>query len=91
MSTLNQLVAQVAKRTGIKKPDVKEIVEATFDQISDNMEGDDPTTITGFGRFKVNTRKARMGRNPATGEEIAIAEKRVIKFTPAKQLKERLI
>lgn len=45
-------------------------------------------SIKGFGKFTVVEKAARLGRNPRTGEQVQIPEKRVVKFTPAKALKE---
>lgn len=47
-------------------------------------------SIRGLGKFKVATRAARQARNPATGETISVPEKRVVKFSPAKALREAI-
>jgi nucleoid DNA-binding protein len=52
------------------------------------MKKNTPVTLVGFGTFKVNKRKARKGRNPATGEEIKITAKKVPKFVAGKSLKD---
>jgi Bacterial nucleoid DNA-binding protein len=52
------------------------------------MKGDDSVKIAGFGTYKVAKRKARVGRNPRTGEQIQIAASQKVKFLPAKALKE---
>ena len=66
--------------------------ERTFDTITntilDALKGDDSVKIAGFGTYKVAKRKARVGRNPRTGEQIQIAASQKVKFLPAKALKE---
>ena len=64
--------------------------EKLFDTIGAALKKGDDITITGFGSFKVVTRKARKGRNPRTGKELAIPAHKAVKFTPAKALKEQL-
>ena len=53
-----------------------------------HLKGDDNVKIAGFGTYKVAKRKARVGRNPRTGEQIQIAASQKVKFLPAKALKE---
>ena len=52
------------------------------------LKNDDSVKIAGFGTYKVAKRKARVGRNPRTGEQIQIAASQKVKFLPAKSLKE---
>ena len=52
------------------------------------MKNDEQVNIAGFGTYKVAKRKARVGRNPRTGESIQIAASQKVKFLPAKALKE---
>ena len=52
------------------------------------LKGDDTVKIAGFGTYKVAKRKARVGRNPRTGEQIQIGASQKVKFLPAKALKE---
>jgi DNA-binding protein HU-beta len=56
--------------------------------ILDALKNDDSVKIAGFGTYKVAKRKARIGRNPRTGEQIQIAASQKVKFLPAKALKE---
>ena len=51
---------------------------------------EDKVTIIGFGSFSIVERKARMGRNPQTGQEIEIPSKKTVKFNPAEKLKEEV-
>lgn len=77
-----ELVAEVAKKTGLTKKDAVCAVDATLDAIKKNVKKS--VTLIGFGTFKVVKRKARTGRNPRTGEKIKIPAKNVVKFKAGK-------
>ena len=81
------LVNEVAKVVGTKR-EAQEAVDAVFSNISRALKKKDSVTLVGFGTFKVDKRKARIGRNPQTGEEIKIKAKRVPKFVAGKALKD---
>jgi DNA-binding protein HU-beta len=81
------LVNEVAKIVSTKK-EAKEAVDCIFSTITKTLKNNKPVTLVGFGTFKVNKRKARKGRNPATGEEIKITAKKVPKFVAGKALKD---
>lgn len=82
------LVQAVADATGLTKKQAQEVVEAFLDTVVKTMAKGEDVVITGFGTFKVYKRKERMGRNPATGEQIKIAAATKPKFRPGKLLKE---
>jgi len=77
-----QLIAEVAKKAGLSKKDAANAVNATIETIKKNVKKG--VTLIGFGTFKVVRRKARIGRNPQTGEKIKIKAKNVVKFKPGK-------
>ena len=79
-----QLIAEVAKKAGLSKKDAANAVNATIETIKKNVKKG--VTLIGFGTFKVVRRKARIGRNPQTGEKIKIKAKNVVKFKPGKGL-----
>ena len=81
------LVNEVAKITGTKK-DAQAAVDCFFSTITTALKNKNTVTLVGFGTFKVSERKARIGRNPQTGEEIKIKAKNVPKFLPGKALKD---
>lgn len=81
-----QLVETVAKNTNTKK-EAQEAVETLLDAIRDSLKKKEPVTISGFGTFRVRETKARMGRNPKTGEQIHISAKKKISFRASKDLK----
>ena len=83
-----QLVNKIATTLSQSKADA----ERTFDTITliilDCLKSDEPVKIAGFGTYKVAKRKARIGRNPRTGEQIQISASQKVKFLPAKSLKD---
>ena len=81
-----QLVEAIAARTATKK-EAQEIVETLWDAIKDSLKKREDVAISGFGTFKVKQTKARMGRNPKTGEAIQIPAKRKVAFRASKELK----
>jgi DNA-binding protein HU-beta len=81
---MKDLVEVVANNTNVSKKQAKDNVTAVIEAIQQGLAKDGKVQIREFGTFKVVTRKAREGRNPQTGAAIQIAEKQVVKFTPAK-------
>jgi len=81
------LVNEVAKVTSTKK-EAQEAVDCVLSSITAALKKKDTVTLIGFGTFKVDSRKARTGRNPQTGEEIKIKAKKVPKFVAGKALKD---
>ncbi|MFH0900015.1 MAG: integration host factor subunit alpha [Pseudomonadota bacterium] len=72
---------------GFSKKEATEIVEAVFDTIKETLERGDKIKISGFGNFVVRRKSPRIGRNPQTGKEITISERRVLTFKPSQVLK----
>ena len=75
---------------GLSKKDAAEIVEAVFDTMKDVLARGEKIKISGFGNFVVRAKKQRVGRNPQTGEAIAISARRVLTFKPSQVLKHAL-
>jgi nucleoid DNA-binding protein len=82
-----ELINEVADQMSSKK-DAQKAVDAVISSITGALKKGDAVTLVGFGTFKVTERKARMGRNPQTGKEMKISEKKVPKFVPGKALKD---
>ena len=81
------LVSEVSQVLASKK-DAQAAVDTVLAAIANSLKKGEDVTLVGFGTFKVADRKARMGRNPRTGEEIKIKAAKVPKFVPGKALKE---
>ena len=82
-----ELIDEVAKVVSTKK-EAQIAVDCVLSSITNALKKGEDVTLTGFGTFKVVKRKARKGRNPATGEAIKIKATKAPKFTPGKSLKE---
>ena len=86
--TRTELAGQIAEDNNLKKSDVDDILEAAFTLIEDHLADGESVGIIDFGSFKVRTRKARRSRNPSNGEVIQVPERKGIKFTPGKGLRD---
>ena len=82
----SQLVDAMAKDAGISKSAAKKALESFLDNVQGALKGGDKVALIGFGTFSVQTRKAREGRNPATGKTIKIPAKKVVKFKAGSDL-----
>lgn len=81
-----ELIEAVAQNCCTKK-EAQTAVESVFEAIKGSLKKKDQVAISGFGTFKVKETKARMGRNPKTGESIQIPAKKKIAFRASKDLK----
>ena len=70
--------------------DIERIVGTVFDEITNALARGNRVELRGFGAFSIKQREARQGRNPRTGEAVAVAEKYVPFFKTGKQLRDRL-
>ena len=87
--TKSQIVASLAETVGLTKKQGAEALEALVALAYKNAKNS--FTLPGLGKLVLVNRKARMGRNPATGEAIKIAAKRVVKFRIAKAAKDAIL
>ena len=85
----SQIAAALAEKSGITKKAATEILEFIAELAYKNAKN--TFTIPGLGKLVLVNRKARMGRNPATGETIQIKAKRVVKFRVAKAAKDAIL
>ena len=83
-----ELVEEVAKKVGLTKKDVNNVIDAMTSAITNALSNKEKVTLVGFGTFLVQRRKARQGVNPQTGDRISIPAKDVPKFKPGRSLRE---
>ena len=83
-----ELVAAVAAKAEISKKDADAAVKAVIDSITGALADGEKVALVGFGTFDVNTRAARTGKNPRTGEAINIPEAKVPSFKAGSALKD---
>lgn len=84
----NDLIGAVAETSGLSKSQAASAVESVFDSISTALKKGDEVRLVGFGTFSVAKRKASTGRNPRTGEPMAIKASKQPKFKAGKGLKD---
>ena len=88
--TKAELVEEVYEAVGFSKKDSAQLVDLVFETIKETLENGEKLKVSGFGNFVVREKKARIGRNPQTGEEIEISARKVLTFKPSQVLKNAL-
>jgi DNA-binding protein HU-beta len=83
-----QLIEAVAADSGLSKADSARAIESVVGTVSKTLKKGDEVVITGFGKFSVVKRAARMGVNPRTGEKVKIKASKAHKFTAGAALKQ---
>jgi DNA-binding protein HU-beta len=83
-----ELINAVAETSGLTKADATKATEGVFEAITTALQSGDDVRLIGFGNFSVADRKASVGRNPRTGEEIQIKASKLPKFKAGKGLKD---
>ena len=89
--TKTQIMAALSEKTGLGKKEVVDFMEKFVDLAYSEVKSNGEFVIPGIGKLVKMDRKARMGRNPATGETIKIPAKTVVKFRVAKATKDAIL
>jgi len=84
----SELIEQISSKTDLKKSDIETTLKTLVTVIADNISNEGGIRISGLGTLQVVKRKARLGRNPQTGETIEIESKYAPVFKASKELKE---
>jgi DNA-binding protein HU-beta len=85
-----ELIEAVSVSADLPKASASRAVEAVLETITGSLKNGEQVSLLGFGNFVVKSRAARTGRNPKTGESIAIAASKLPAFKPGKGLKDEL-
>ena len=85
--TKAELAEALFDRLGLNKREAKDMVDGFFDEIRPALERGESVKLSGFGNFQLRDKPTRPGRNPKTGEEIAITARRVVTFHASQKLK----
>ena len=88
-TTKREIAERVAQQTGLAQVMVKQVVQLLFDEIVNELAAGNRLEFRDFGVFEVVVRKPRTGRNPKTGEKVAVPPKRVVTFKMGKVMKEK--
>ena len=88
--TKADIVDALPEQLGLPRNRCAEIVETLLEIMKRTMESGEDILISGFGKFCVNEKKARKGRNPATGEPMMLSKRRVVVFRCSNILREKV-
>ncbi len=89
--TKSATLAHLAEKTSLTKKQIEEVLDETLALAAREAKRNGEFVLPGFGKLVLANRKARIGRNPQTGEPIKIPAKRVCKFRLAKSLKDAVL
>ncbi len=84
------LTETIYQQVGLSRSESADIVATILEEISTKLEKGDAVKISSFGSFSLHSKNERMGRNPKTGEEVAITARRVLGFRPSQILRNRV-
>ena len=85
-----QMVESVHNQTGFPRNRSLDIVETLLEIIKNTLASGEDVLISGFGKFCVNAKKERKGRNPATGEDMMLEPRKVVTFKCSGKLRKRI-
>lgn len=88
--TKKDIVRTISEEVGLTQQQTKVIVQKTFDAIVETLAREGRVELRNFGVFEVKQRAARMARNPKTGSEVSVPEKKVVSFKPGKIMEGRV-
>jgi DNA-binding protein HU-beta len=88
--TQTQIIAALSETSGLKKTEVKGLLDSLAEMAIGEVKKNGEFTVPGFGKLKKTNRKAREGRNPATGAVIKIPAKTTVKFSLGKAMKDSI-
>ncbi|MFC1779690.1 HU family DNA-binding protein [Thermodesulfobacteriota bacterium] len=86
--TKSELIDAIAEKAGLSKADASKALSATLESVTDALKAGEKVALIGFGTFSVSLRAARTGKNPQTGEAIAIPASKAAKFKAGQKLKD---
>jgi len=89
-TTKDEIVKSLAKENGYPLNQSRELIETLLQLIKSSLASGEDVLISGFGKFCVNEKRQRRGRNPATGEDMILAARRVVTFKCSGQLKKKI-
>jgi integration host factor subunit alpha len=88
--TKADIVDAITETNGFTKKKAIETVETLIETIKRSLEAGDDVLISGFGKFSVNIKKERRGRNPATGQKMMLKPRRVVTFKCSGKLRDKV-
>ena len=86
--TKADLANTLYEQLGLNRREAKELVELFFEQIREALEKGESVKLSGFGGFSVRDKRSRPGRNPKTGQAVAVSARRVVTYRASQKVKE---
>jgi integration host factor subunit alpha len=88
--TKTEIIEQIAEKNDLKPTEAKEVLESLIEILKSTLASGEDLMISGFGKFQVNDKAPRKGRNPATGDDMILEKRRVVTFKCSGKLKDRI-
>ncbi len=88
--TKTDLIDTTYNRVDLPKTKSAQVIESLLEIIKKTLENDEDVLISGFGKFCVKEKRKRKGRNPQTGEEVMLGERRVVRFKCSGRLRDKV-
>ncbi|ABW66841.1 MAG: integration host factor subunit alpha [Thermodesulfobacteriota bacterium] len=88
--TKSRIIDSVQEETGLPRKRCDELVEELLEIIKETLANGENLMVSGFGKFCVKEKKARKGRNPATGDDLMLDERKVVTFKCSQGLREKI-
>jgi integration host factor subunit alpha len=88
--TKAHIVETLAEQNGYTKKQSVQLVESLLELIKRSLESGEDILLSGFGKFCVNEKKQRRGRNPSTGEDMTLESRKVVTFTCSRKLRDKI-
>ena len=88
--TKQDLIESIYNQVGLPKKKSSQLVESILEIIKRTLEGGEDVLISGFGKFCVKDKRKQRGRNPQTGEDLMLGERRIVRFKCSGRLRDKL-
>ncbi|WP_320041927.1 integration host factor subunit alpha [uncultured Desulfobacter sp.] len=88
--TKHTIVESVAEKLDLRSPQAKDRIEELLEIMKSTLAAEEDIMISGFGKFQVNKKSPRKGRNPATGEEMILDGRRMVVFKCSGKLRDKI-
>ena len=88
--TKAHIIESVSSQTGLTKKQSIETVETLLEIIKSTLESGEDVLVSGFGKFCVKAKKERRGRNPATGDDLMLAPRKIVTFKCSGKVRDKI-
>ncbi len=88
--TKSQIINEIKNRNGYTKKESSDVVESILEIMKKTLESGEDVLFSGFGKFCVNQKRERKGRNPATGDDLMLRPRKVVRFRCSGKLRDKV-